>query len=294
MPNDAYAEQYERIYPLLVARVLAREFLGAQPVGMQHRTMRMKENEEYEVSQNGQISALFLLKERGLIDAPALTAAEEIPGMGLEMPEEGGRIIELTVLPKIKNYWINPNSYEEFVAPTEQSLPMQVSSLKTLLKEKAATLGRKELHISNDEIPNGINPFLIALFMESQGLIKVDFLKPPPRYAKEPSVILKIELTNTMRVIRTNYFEYDAESETATYTDGTTKKIGRSSREGKVIFAIADSPIPLTAAHIQEISGTRSEKSPQKLAEEIISSIQTPKSGKKYPVFTKTGGWSFA
>ncbi len=298
MKSPIQAEQYERVYPLLVARELIRRSEGKSD-SFEYLTSWLHSSEEVHVPLSDQLRLLSVWNEQGLISAPELIEDKDgvVQVNDAHIPEQGGRVIQIAVLDGLRKMYQDFSFYDASIGSKELRLKEQIAELKKLLKEQSAKLHRKDIELRDDEIPPELNAFLATLFLEKEGKLNLNFMKPPALYAPDAKIILKVMLSKSLYVIRTSKFSYDLEAGVLTLTNGKSAEFGVDTKLGKLLCSMDESYLSLYDRAIVKAAGSASMKSPQEAASQLIHDIRKRldiKEGDSNDIFASGNGWRFA
>lgn len=298
MKSPIQAEQYERVYPLLVARELIRRS-ERKGDSFEYLTSWLHSSEDVHVPLSDQLRLLNVWNKQGLISAPELIEDKDgvVQVKDAHIPEQGGRVIQIAVLDGLRKMYQDFSFYDASIGSKELRLKEQIAELKKLLKEQSAKLHRKDVELKDDEIPPELNVFLATLFLEKEGKLNLNFMKPPALYAPDAKIILKVILAKSLYVIRTSKFSYDLETGVLTLTNGKSAEFGVDTKLGKLLCSMDESYLSLYDRAIVKAAGSASTKSPQEAASQLIHDIRKRldiKEGDPSDIFASGNGWRFA
>ena len=298
MKNTIQAQQYERVYPILLARELIRRSEG-KGVRFKYFTSSLHSSSAVNVPLGNQLKLLHRWNRQGLIKTSQLSEDEagNVEVNDGYIPEQGGRVVQIIVLDGLHELYRNSDFYTNCVGETEMRLKEQVAGLKNLLKEQAAKLHRKDLELKDDVVPPEINPFLGILFLEMEGKLTANFLQPPAQYAPEARVILKVFITKALYVIRTSKFNYDLETGVLTLSNGKSVEFGVDTKLGKLLCSMDESYRSLYDRDVVNAAGSDSKKTAQEAASQLIHDIRKRleiKEGDANDIFALGNGWRLA
>jgi frataxin-like iron-binding protein CyaY len=251
MNHEDALRAYGRVLPLLMAEELVAQSDKAKGASFDYHIQS---------AVNEQLSILLSFKEQKMLQCSDLNKdlVTGKPADNFEIPKGGGRIVSLRVLPTLKVYLRDYGTYESLVAPGEPVLKKQEEAMKELLKRYNSELGKSTVTILRENVPKGVNPFLAALAIGNEYLLKVTDMKSPLPLV---NAIIEVQLSETLGRIETSRFTYDYDTGALTLKkeNGRRVIIKRHSVTDQLLRAIHKSTTSLQDEQLSEHAGSKRE-----------------------------------
>lgn len=233
MKKQALQAQYERACPLLVARYLLKR--SRQDGALMYHTLGLKD-----VGQDLQMQALIEFQKKGLIETPDLHFKDGEVQIRIEsIPEEGGRVLSVRVLPALLEYYSASANYNALTVSGEMSIEKMAEWLMSLLEQKASRFNKKDIAVYDEEIvTDEVNPFLAATYLEMSGNVDVEFFAPPKKVIDVKEIILELGILNSANTIQTSRFSYDLKTGILKLANGKTTTLTLDSQHDRILKAM--------------------------------------------------------
>lgn len=273
-------ERFEQSTPLLLARWLVTYANGKPDATTAYNT-----NTIPWVSPKKQLDILTDFQNRGLIRGTSEWS----------IPKGGGRDTMITVLRPLFVYYSAKENYVGLTRPSELLFEMQVKTMEEVIENESKRTGRNMLRISSEQIPADINPFLIALWLEAGKHLMITGMDPTVRIDGTPTPVIEITMFDSPGTIATSRFSYVLKTCLLTLQNGKTVYLEHGSIADNVIRALYNSPHHLSDKQLVEASKSKSKKTPQEAAKQIVHEIRQRlevKANDENDIFTNRSGWA--